>query len=206
MSWQITHSKVSGKADGADASLIQPSDWNGDHVVVGVEGWRDMVSDINTRGQLVPTWSQMGSSNFWAHKFAINDECWATFHVDHDYKPGTGVYLHVHWTSDNTSTNTVRWEFTYTIAKGHNQSNFNLTGTVVTATGTPHGTAWRHYVTETAEITSSEIEPDSLIHVRIKRITNGGTDNTNGIFCLKTDAHYFADRLATPNKSPDFYS
>lgn len=29
----IKHAKVSAKADGADATLVQPSDWNGDHVV-----------------------------------------------------------------------------------------------------------------------------------------------------------------------------
>jgi hypothetical protein len=29
----IKHVKVSGKADGADTALIQPSDWNGDHTL-----------------------------------------------------------------------------------------------------------------------------------------------------------------------------
>ncbi len=34
----ITHAKVSGKADGMDATKIQPSDWNNDHVVDGLVG------------------------------------------------------------------------------------------------------------------------------------------------------------------------
>jgi hypothetical protein len=28
----ITHAKVSGKPDGADATLVRPSDWNADHI------------------------------------------------------------------------------------------------------------------------------------------------------------------------------
>lgn len=32
---RVTHTKVSAKADSGDASLIQPSDWNADHVVDG---------------------------------------------------------------------------------------------------------------------------------------------------------------------------
>ena len=31
----IAHNKVSGKSDGADSSLIQPSDWNADHAITG---------------------------------------------------------------------------------------------------------------------------------------------------------------------------
>lgn len=208
MPFKITHSKVSGKSDGADASLVQPSDWNEDHVVAEVEGWRDLVSDVNVRGSVsVPAWSQMGSSPFWGFLFQLNDEAWAVFHIDHDYKPGSPIYLHTHWTSDGSDVNTVRWEFTYTVAKGHNQSNFNMTGTTVTVTTTPNGTAWRHYISEIGTgISSSEFEPDALIIVRIRRITNGGTNNGDDIFLLKTDAHYQADRLTTPNKAPNFYS
>lgn len=31
----VTHSKVSGIADGGDTTLVRPSDWNADHVIVG---------------------------------------------------------------------------------------------------------------------------------------------------------------------------
>lgn len=32
----IAHAKVSAKADGGDATLVMPSDWNADHVFTGV--------------------------------------------------------------------------------------------------------------------------------------------------------------------------
>lgn len=35
MTLVVTHSKVSAKVDGADASLVQPSDWNANHVLAG---------------------------------------------------------------------------------------------------------------------------------------------------------------------------
>ena len=33
MTISITHAKTSSVTDGADTSLVQPSDWNDDHVV-----------------------------------------------------------------------------------------------------------------------------------------------------------------------------
>jgi hypothetical protein len=34
----ITHTKVSGKSDGVDATLVQPSDWNAGHTINGIPG------------------------------------------------------------------------------------------------------------------------------------------------------------------------
>lgn len=33
----ITHSKVSAKSDGGDATLVRPSDWNGNHIIVAYD-------------------------------------------------------------------------------------------------------------------------------------------------------------------------
>jgi len=38
MTVTITHSKVSGISDSGDTSLVQPSDWNADHVIIGNVG------------------------------------------------------------------------------------------------------------------------------------------------------------------------
>lgn len=32
----LKHAKTSGKADGGDATFVQPSDWNADHVISGL--------------------------------------------------------------------------------------------------------------------------------------------------------------------------
>lgn len=39
-----------------------------------------------------------------------------------------------------------------------------------------------------------------------KRVTNGGTDNTDGIFGFQADLHYEADVIGTPNRTPNFYT
>lgn len=180
-------------------------------------GWRDIISDITVRGtgSGSPTWTKMGNSPFWGYVFTVGKECWTTFHINHDYKPNGNIHLHVHWTSSGTDTRPIVWQFEYAITKGHNQASggtFPLANTpFVTGTETlsvnPSGTPWRHMVSElTNSIITTNAEPDSLILIRLSRITNGAVDNTDNIFALTIDCHYQADRFATINKSPIFYS
>ena len=49
------------------------------------------------------------------------------------------------------------------------------------------------------------VEPDELILVTLRRVTNGGTNNTDKVYALTVDFHYEADREVTPNKAPNFY-
>ena len=179
--------------------------------VVAEPGWRDMLSKINVRGTGTssPTWSQLGTSPFWAYRVNVNQEFWCSFHVPHDFKLGSSVFPHVHFTTSGTSTQPIVWQYDYTIAKGHDQSNFNIAAgwSTITSTTIPNGTAWRHYVSEVATpITSSELEPDSLVLIHVKRITNGGTDNANIVYAMFTDLHYMADRVVTKNRAPNFYA
>ena len=185
--------------------------------MVGVfSGWRDMTSDIKVRGSggASPTWAQMSPSPFWAYNFTVGKECWSNFHINHDYKPGGQVFIHIHWTSNGTSKNVVRWRFQYAVAKGHNQSVGGtfpfasapyVTGSVdVNTPGS--GTAWRHMVSEMpSSIILDNVEPDSIIMVRLSRVANGATENPNTIFALTMDCHYEADRVITKNKAPNFY-
>ena len=173
----------------------------------GLPIWRDLTTDIVSKGSGTgaPTWTTGVNGSFGAYAFAINDNVDMCFHMDHDYHPGSSIYFHTHWTSNGTNTSTVVWQFTYTIAKGHNQSVF-ATGTTITATQAGQGTAWRHMVTETAAVSSTELEPDTIIWVNVKRITNGGTDNTDTIYLLTSDIHYQASYLGTKNKVPNFYA
>ena len=48
-------------------------------------------------------------------------------------------------------------------------------------------------------------EVDSLILLELKRVTNGGTENTDTVFGLFVDLHYQTSMYATPNRSPSFY-
>lgn len=172
--------------------------------------WRDLITPLRvpTSGPTIPVLTTVGSSVIRHPAWAINDQLWTDWHIQHDYAPGTDVYFHMHWHSSGTNTAVVVWEFTYYHARGNNQDNFAFggAGTVVTASQAAHGTAYRHMITETAAITIANLEPDSMLCTRIRRITNGGTDNADTIFGFQADLHYQALSIGTKNRVPNFYS
>ena len=119
-------------------------------------GWRDIISEVNARasGSNSPTFTRLGTSPFYAYKFAVDTECWMNFHLNHDYAPGTAVFPHVHYTTDGTATIPIRWEFAIAVAKGHGQEAFNVpTPIIITVDSVPIASAWSHMVAEIAMFT-----------------------------------------------------
>jgi len=149
--------------------------------------WDDELSSLNS-GKVpasnAPTWTAFGPSGIcyqWA--FGINDHIQTTgFHIRHAIKPGSNIYPHVHWTTDGTDTNSVVWQLSYTVAKGHDQEPFPADVTIdLEQNGS--GTAWQHMIVEATDaqaIVAPEV--DSLIVLDLKRISNGGTDNADNVF------------------------
>jgi len=170
-------------------------------------GFRDITGEIVTRGvgATDPAWTQIGSGPFYAYSFAINDVCWIVFHIPHDYKKGTPVFIHTHWLPDGTDTAIVKWKYDYTYARGHNQQAFDATGQSVNSEQAPPGVAYQHMVTETASISIPHMEPDGILYVKMTRLTNGAVDNADEILVLTLDVHYQSTNMATKNRSPDFY-
>lgn len=171
-------------------------------------GWRDLEGPIIVRGigGSSPSWAEVGSTGFRKYQFSIGDECWISFHVPHDYVPGTDIYIHAHWFSDGTQTNTVKWEWNLAYADGYGAGAFPLeSATTVTAEEAATGVAYTHELTETTAITISGIEVDGMIECHIERITNGATENTDGIFLITSDIHYQSTNLPTKNRNPNFY-
>ena len=172
--------------------------------------WYDMLTSINT-GKVglanAPTWTAFGPTGTnYAYAFIVNDYIQlGGFHINHDIKRDSKLYPHVHWTTDGTDTNTVKWELSYTVAKGHNQEAFPA-DTVINITQAGSGTAWQHMIAEvTAGVAIQAPEIDSILMMRLKRVTNGGTDNTDDVFGIFVDLHYQRERTGSKNKSPDFY-
>lgn len=171
-------------------------------------GWRDITGEIVTRGvgATDPSWTQIGSSSFYAYAFAVNDVCWINYHVPHDIVPNGLIHFHTHWLTDGTDTAVVKWQFEYTHAKGFDQEAFVVAGTTVTAEEAGSGVAYQHMVTETTgQQVTGLTEPDGIIQCKITRLTNGAVDNTDNIYLLTADVHYQSTNRATYNKAPDFY-
>jgi hypothetical protein len=207
-------SNISVGGDTAGGKLLFPSRDGGVGVVLGPEatadnGYHDILGQIqDTPGgnPTSPNWTQISTSALYAWQFAVADEVWIHFHVPHDYVKGTDIYIHAHWIPDGTNINPVKWQWEFAYANGHNQAAFPIASTTtVTAEQTPVGTAFQHYITETTAITIAGMEPDGIIMCHMSRITNGATDNTDGIFLLMSDIHYQSSGLPTKNKAPDFY-
>lgn len=176
-------------------------------------GWRDLTSAITVRGNgsANPSWSTF-RNGISAYEFQTGrrEEFWLTFHIDHDYAMGTKVFPHVHWSTNSTATGTVRWGIEYTVAKGHAQSSgsiFGPTSIIYADTVVSSGDQYKHFVTEISEanaIPATLLEPDSLILVRFFR--DGVGDSFPGsIHGFTADVHYQVARIATKNKSPNFF-
>lgn len=176
-------------------------------------GWRDLTAELSVKGTMGsgvdPTYEAFrGGVYGYSFSPTTAQSAIATFHIQHDYAVGTPIYLHVHWASNTSNvTGAVRWGFEYTIAKGHSQStdsDFAAPSIVyVEQTATAQ---YRHNIAETASISSSLLEPDSLVLVRIFRDAAHANDTyTDKAFAFTADIHYQTDRFCTPNKSPTFY-
>lgn len=180
----------------------------------GDYGWSDYLSSLSsgrTAGANVPTWSNFRDGiNAYAFSATGSDEIWINFHINHDFKLGTAIYPHVHWSINTTNTGTVRWGIEYTVAKGHQQSNFGATNTIYVEQTVAAPNQYGHYIAEVSDvdaISSAELEVDSVVLMRIFRDGSHANDTfPNPAFGLFVDLHVQVDRTSTLNKAPNFYS
>ena len=173
--------------------------------------WKDLVSPISTAGlppSSAPVSTAFGPSGLRKEfAFDVGDYCFPQpFHVNHDILPGAKAFIHVHWSTGGTNTASVKWELQISRCLRDDTTGFPAP-TSYYVEGTPTAVAWRHIVSEVAIDDALDlIEPDELIIVTLRRVTNGGTDNTDDIFGLTVDFHYESEIHGTANKVSNFYS
>lgn len=173
-------------------------------------GWKDNIIPFFTAGTGPNKPTQVTDVNGWERlSFTTNNEVFIDFHINHDYAQGTNGYPHIHWCPTTTMAvgETVIWEFSYIIAKGHAQGQ-SVLGSITTfnISFTADGTeiAGEHIISEAADIDAFDlIEPDTIISAKVKRVA--GTYGS-AIYGMMADLHYQADREDTPQKTPDFYA
>lgn len=182
-------------------------------------GWKDLVSEPHTHGAALndPSETAVTGSFYKALEFtnagaASQKEVYISFHIGHDYMMGSRLYPHVHWITNNTDTTVCRWGFQYSVAKGHQQQAFFTEGggsTTVYVNQTKSATAYMHHIAEVSDadaIPATNLEPDSVIIMRIFRDSDNAADTfTGSAWVTNVDCHYLADRHATPNKAPAFF-
>lgn len=174
--------------------------------------WRDEKASFvvkNTNGLNNPSWQEYipGFEGLIFSGTSMN-QVWVDFHIEHDVALNTKIYPHVHWIPLTNAAGTVRWGFQYIVAKGHQQSKFPAQSvTVYVDHNVPANSQNTHMVTEVPSVSailSSEIEPDSVVKMRVFR--EGNVDSYSGnVHAWQADLHYQIARLGTVNKAPNFF-
>lgn len=194
------------------------SHFKGDGIKLNTEdpvfGWHDLVSPITIDTGAAtgkPTFATL-VGNIKKYQFKVGDSTYHSFHLPHDYLPGSDLYIHVHWTHNSqiVTGGSTTWSFEATYAKGYNQAQFNTPSTV-SATQTVINTPLTHQIAEVqlssvsgigGKLDSNNIETDGLLFVRTNL-----TDSTIGVdpFMMFCDIHYQSTGRPTKNRNHDFW-
>ncbi len=190
-------------------------------------GWHDLLGEPQVRaiGANDPTWSvYRGTIRQFQYSNVAMNETWYTYHIPHDYFPGSDLFVHVHWSQIVVDTGgaagvpgNVKWYCDISYAKGHGTPGgaadaFTATITVsITQQGST--TQYGHMLGETimtdngaALINRSRIEPDGVILLRMYRNPADAADTLNQPpFVHYVDIHYQTTNIGTKQKAPNFY-
>ena len=134
-------------------------------------------------------------------------ETWSSLHVLHNYRTGTKIFPHIHWSHNNaTPSGDVKWQIEYSIAKGHSGGTFPA-ATTISLIQTA-GAQYEHMLIETSSgdaIPAAEAEPDSVILFRVFRDSGDGEDTfADDAFLLFLDLHFQTDGMMTNEKVRPF--
>lgn len=172
-------------------------------------GYRDLMfplASAKSAGVNHPTWANIaGGISAWSFKPNKTNDLQLSYHINHDHKPSTGLYPHFHWFPTSALAGRVRFGFEFIRAKGHQQQIFPLATTTIYLEQDSTGILQDHHIIEATEILAAQIEPDTILLVRIFRDGTHASDTyPDNVFITQVDCHYLADRNATVNKEPPF--
>lgn len=179
-----------------------------------VNGWYDIIGDVKLdaeSGSNKPNFA-VYNDGIKQYQFVVNDQVYINFHMVHDYKMGTDMYIHTHWSTNAASTaGSVTWQFDVMYAKGHQQASFNVPPKIITITQA-YDTAYKHMIAETqlsnvggtgGLLNTNDLEPDGIFLVRTKLITN---TMSVAPFVHYVDLHYQSTGIPTKNRAPNFWT
>ena len=190
-------------------------------------GWRDIVGQIipHPTGSAAPAFTAYHTGNTLSYAFNTNDKIDnITFHMPHDYIPGTDIFIHMHWGQNGTAiSGSLVVDYYLGYCKGHNQSSqiFAAPINVAQTVSTPDVATfprWGHFINEiqvsnnggdSTHLDTNALEPDGLVLMSFNlttkpTITGSATSNLPYIFMI--DIHYQSSNIGTKQKSPNFYT
>ena len=134
-------------------------------------------------------------------------ETWSLIHILHDYRTGTKIFPHIHWSHNNaTPSGDVKWQIEYSVAKGHSGGAFPA-ATTISLIQTA-GAQYTHHIIETSTddaIAATNVEPDTVIMFRLFRDSGDDADTfADDAFLLFFDIHFQSDLTLTNEKVRPF--
>lgn len=170
---------------------------------VPTSGYNDLSGDVVVRftGPTSPSFNvfknAMRAYEFVGTGTAVR-ELQVNYHIPHTYKPGTGIFFHVHWSpSAAAPAGNITWHFEYMVGKAFGDPFSNATTVTVTTTMPAQ---YVHKITEipTAVLDSGAIEVGSLVLLRLYRDAGAATDtSTDSAFVFYVDVHFVAWKFGT---------
>jgi hypothetical protein len=172
--------------------------------------WNDLMvfPDATTKGGSNPpewgtTFMKNGggtSKGVYLWMFAPNqeEELHFTVQIPHDYKEGTDLHPHIHWTTvtGTPSGSNVVWGLEYTVvAVGGSFPNTVtiITGTLVPECGTPSGTG-QHLISGFSPVSGAGLGISTILVCRLYRAAGNAADTfPNDVGLLGFDIHYEQD-------------
>jgi hypothetical protein len=174
-------------------------------VLLNPTQWNDIImSAVNLRtGNTPPTFAAF-QNGVYGYEFinAQSDELHGAFELQHGYKEGTNLDVHVHWSPTNTNTGNCVWNFEYTIANV--AGTFGATTTLVTAGGADLGSGVinshiYHDIGTISGTVPATIHIGAICAFRVSR--PAGDAFTGDAFLHSIGIHYQCDTIGSANET-----
>ena len=172
--------------------------------------FNDFVVPTNSAksGGNAPDWQMFrnsGSGSIGVYTWAFDnngssseDELHFTIQMPHDYKLGSAIYPHLHWSPLTNDGGVVTWGMEYTWA--NYQSTFDITTIVTANSASFSNNQFGHLITELGSISPSSNQDNisSIICIRLFRNSGASADTYTGkAAMLSFDIHYETNTIGS---------
>ena len=146
----------------------------------------------------VITWR--GSGNYVAVAFdggSSVEQVQGIKELQHDYKEGSDLKIHIHWAPSTVGAGNVRWQCEYEVIRT-GQVAAITSGTVNVVTSAD-GTAWEQKAVNIGTITGTDLKIGDQIALRLFRDPNDGSDTyaDDAVIAFTYGIHYQVDDLGS---------
>ena len=154
--------------------------------------WNDIVlaGVILGAGASAPDLISFNATNIFVYGFAglaTSEQLFGQPEVTHDYKQGTDIYVHVHWTPTDNNAGNVKWYLEYS---WQNIDAVFPAATVISIIDPSSGTAWTHQLAEFPLISGAGKNIGSIFNFRLYRVPGGEDTYQSDAALLSLGIHY----------------